>query len=361
MRFLYREADDDDEGAEDPNTNDSLLQDLALESVRFLYDEPGDDETNAGEDDYDCDCDDENEDEYEVDSVASNPFPFKQDYCNNRSYTSPVLDLEDDSQWRYYGYSDKEDDDGSSSTTSDSSDSDDGGILRYGPSEYDTDLTTEQMNEEAEIFTREQLLLMAREVRCESAVKDEDEEEEDEADSSSNSASPVQKSAPQAPLVEAEPLHESVIHPSDSSQNFYASEPETDNDSEGEQSKHEIETAPTLLLHTPTTTNNTNNNNPNIDTMSSTDGSPTRTVPPVPQFSRSTVGGSKAQPTAHPNPFEVDDLIFESRFESGNLGRAIKITPTYYELYLRPDMYTNRHTQWFYFRVKNTKAKVVYR
>ncbi|XP_055525554.1 cytosolic carboxypeptidase Nna1 isoform X2 [Wyeomyia smithii] len=78
-------------------------------------------------------------------------------------------------------------------------------------------------------------------------------------------------------------------------------------------------------------------------------------------YTRSTVGGSKAQPTAHPNAFEPDDLIFESRFESGNLGRAIKITPTYYELYLRPDMYTNRHTQWFYFRVKNTKAKVIYR
>ncbi|XP_035896702.1 cytosolic carboxypeptidase 2-like isoform X2 [Anopheles stephensi] len=78
-------------------------------------------------------------------------------------------------------------------------------------------------------------------------------------------------------------------------------------------------------------------------------------------FSRSTVGGSKAQPAAHPTPLDPDDLVFESRFESGNLGRAIKITPTYYELYLRPDMYTNRHTQWFYFQVKNTKAKVVYR
>ncbi|XP_049544820.1 LOW QUALITY PROTEIN: uncharacterized protein LOC125956708, partial [Anopheles darlingi] len=83
--------------------------------------------------------------------------------------------------------------------------------------------------------------------------------------------------------------------------------------------------------------------------------------PPRPQFSRSTVGGSKAQPAAHPTPLDPDDLVFESRFESGNLGRAIKITPTYYELYLRPDMYTNRHTQWFYFQVKNTKAKVVYR
>uniref|UniRef100_A0A675B3V6 Peptidase M14 domain-containing protein n=1 Tax=Anopheles darlingi TaxID=43151 RepID=A0A675B3V6_ANODA len=79
------------------------------------------------------------------------------------------------------------------------------------------------------------------------------------------------------------------------------------------------------------------------------------------QQHRSTVGGSKAQPAAHPTPLDPDDLVFESRFESGNLGRAIKITPTYYELYLRPDMYTNRHTQWFYFQVKNTKAKVVYR
>ncbi|XP_058064463.1 cytosolic carboxypeptidase Nna1-like [Anopheles bellator] len=78
-------------------------------------------------------------------------------------------------------------------------------------------------------------------------------------------------------------------------------------------------------------------------------------------FSRSTVGGSKPQTAAHPSPLDPDDLVFESRFESGNLGRAIKITPTYYELYLRPDMYTNRHTQWFYFQVKNTKAKVIYR
>lgn len=79
------------------------------------------------------------------------------------------------------------------------------------------------------------------------------------------------------------------------------------------------------------------------------------------QFSRSSVGGSKYLLSAHPSPFEPDDLIFESRFESGNLARSVKITPTYYELYLRPDMYTNRHTQWFYFRVKNTKAKSIYR
>uniref|UniRef100_A0A336MBI9 CSON013163 protein n=1 Tax=Culicoides sonorensis TaxID=179676 RepID=A0A336MBI9_CULSO len=77
-------------------------------------------------------------------------------------------------------------------------------------------------------------------------------------------------------------------------------------------------------------------------------------------FSRSAVGGSKYLLSCHPT-LEPTDLIFESRFESGNLAKAVKITPTYYELYLRSDMYTNRHTQWFYFRVKNTKKNVVYR
>lgn len=32
-----------------------------------------------------------------------------------------------------------------------------------------------------------------------------------------------------------------------------------------------------------------------------------------------------------------------------------------YELTLRTDMYTEKHTQWFYFRVRNMKAGVTYR
>lgn len=80
------------------------------------------------------------------------------------------------------------------------------------------------------------------------------------------------------------------------------------------------------------------------------------------QFSRSSVGGSKYLVNAHTNVTpEGCDLIFESRFESGNLAKAIKITPVYYELYLRPDLYTNKHTQWFYFRVTNTRKEVPYR
>lgn len=82
----------------------------------------------------------------------------------------------------------------------------------------------------------------------------------------------------------------------------------------------------------------------------------------LPQFSRSSVGGSKYLLSCHPNPQpDIEDLVFESRFESGNLAKAVKITSGYYELYLRPDMYTNRHTQWFYFRVSNTRKNVNYR
>ncbi|KZC06993.1 Cytosolic carboxypeptidase NnaD [Dufourea novaeangliae] len=55
------------------------------------------------------------------------------------------------------------------------------------------------------------------------------------------------------------------------------------------------------------------------------------------------------------------DLRFESRFESGNLSKVVKITDTYYQLYLRKDLYTQRHTQWYYFRISNTKSRTTYR
>lgn len=77
------------------------------------------------------------------------------------------------------------------------------------------------------------------------------------------------------------------------------------------------------------------------------------------QFCRSAVGGS-ACTQAHSSQ-DTSDLIFESRFESGNLAKVVKITSTYYELSLKSDMYTNRHTQWFYFRIENTKKDIKYR
>ncbi|XP_048523203.1 cytosolic carboxypeptidase 2 isoform X1 [Dendroctonus ponderosae] len=77
-------------------------------------------------------------------------------------------------------------------------------------------------------------------------------------------------------------------------------------------------------------------------------------------FSRSSVGGSRYLLSSNICP-EDDSLRFESRFESGNLARAIRITPNYYELHLRADLYTNRHMQWFYFRVTNMKRNFLYR
>ncbi|KAG8431546.1 hypothetical protein GDO86_018315, partial [Hymenochirus boettgeri] len=56
-----------------------------------------------------------------------------------------------------------------------------------------------------------------------------------------------------------------------------------------------------------------------------------------------------------------NDLQFESRFESGNLQKAVKVGMYDYELTLRTDLYTSKHTQWFYFQVKNTRKRVPYR
>ncbi|XP_030246167.1 cytosolic carboxypeptidase Nna1 isoform X2 [Drosophila navojoa] len=83
---------------------------------------------------------------------------------------------------------------------------------------------------------------------------------------------------------------------------------------------------------------------------------------PQMQFSRSSVGGAKYVSNCHPmNAEEYESLEFESRFESGNLAKAVQITPTYYELYLRPDLYTSRSKQWFYFRVRHTRRNMLYR
>ncbi|KAJ6665588.1 hypothetical protein lerEdw1_003431 [Lerista edwardsae] len=54
-------------------------------------------------------------------------------------------------------------------------------------------------------------------------------------------------------------------------------------------------------------------------------------------------------------------LLFESRFESGNLQKAVRVGKYDYELTLRTDLYTSKHTQWFYFRVQNTRKEVTYR
>lgn len=48
-------------------------------------------------------------------------------------------------------------------------------------------------------------------------------------------------------------------------------------------------------------------------------------------------------------------LVFESRFESGNLNLAVKVSDNEYNLILQNDINTNGHTQWFFYRVGNTR------
>ncbi|KFP25686.1 Cytosolic carboxypeptidase 3, partial [Colius striatus] len=57
---------------------------------------------------------------------------------------------------------------------------------------------------------------------------------------------------------------------------------------------------------------------------------------------------------------EDNTLIFEARFESENLQKVVKVTEFEYELTLRPDLHTSRHTWWYYFQVSNTRARLPY-
>ena len=52
-----------------------------------------------------------------------------------------------------------------------------------------------------------------------------------------------------------------------------------------------------------------------------------------------------------------DHLRFESRFESGNLRKAIRRGGNNsYDLLITPDINTSGHHQWFYFRVAGMRA-----
>ncbi|KAL0226593.1 hypothetical protein P9112_013917 [Eukaryota sp. TZLM1-RC] len=54
-------------------------------------------------------------------------------------------------------------------------------------------------------------------------------------------------------------------------------------------------------------------------------------------------------------------LQFESRFESGNLRRAVQVYPFEYDLILKPDTETRGHTQWFYFSIRNLIPNQTYK
>ncbi|XP_049638411.1 cytosolic carboxypeptidase 3 [Suncus etruscus] len=79
-----------------------------------------------------------------------------------------------------------------------------------------------------------------------------------------------------------------------------------------------------------------------------------------PCFVYSRVGGNRT-PLKQPLDNCDDTLIFEARFESGNLQKVVKVADREYLLTVRPDLFTNKHTQWYYFQVTNTQAGVPYR
>lgn len=54
-------------------------------------------------------------------------------------------------------------------------------------------------------------------------------------------------------------------------------------------------------------------------------------------------------------------LIFESRFESGNLRRAVQVGENEYDLILKYDYGTSNYTQWYYFKVSNTQKDTTYK
>ena len=56
-------------------------------------------------------------------------------------------------------------------------------------------------------------------------------------------------------------------------------------------------------------------------------------------------------------------LQFESRFESGNLWRALRISPTEYDLLIDVDINNefSKNNQWFYFRVTDMQSDTPYR
>ncbi|XP_054548661.1 cytosolic carboxypeptidase 3 isoform X3 [Talpa occidentalis] len=79
-----------------------------------------------------------------------------------------------------------------------------------------------------------------------------------------------------------------------------------------------------------------------------------------PCFVYSRVGGNRT-PLKQPVDNCDHTLMFEARFESGNLQKVVKVAEYEYQLTVRPDLFTNKHTQWYYFQVTNTQAGIIYR
>jgi hypothetical protein len=87
--------------------------------------------------------------------------------------------------------------------------------------------------------------------------------------------------------------------------------------------------------------------------------------------SNSAAGKGLMSRAATPVPYQVPaggtgpsfehTLTFDSEFESGNILRAVQRGDANYDLFLRADLHTAGHTQWFYFSVANTHPQALVR
>ncbi|NWR58333.1 CBPC4 carboxypeptidase, partial [Bucorvus abyssinicus] len=64
---------------------------------------------------------------------------------------------------------------------------------------------------------------------------------------------------------------------------------------------------------------------------------------------------------SHSSPGAPGSLTFFSKFESGNLRKAIQVREFEYDLIMNADVNSNQHHQWFYFEVRDMKLAVPYR
>lgn len=58
----------------------------------------------------------------------------------------------------------------------------------------------------------------------------------------------------------------------------------------------------------------------------------------------------------NPKLKDPGELVFDSKFESGNLDMVIKRRDLEYDLFMRVDTNTKGHHQWFYFSVANNAS-----
>ncbi len=72
------------------------------------------------------------------------------------------------------------------------------------------------------------------------------------------------------------------------------------------------------------------------------------------------IGNSIRKNSNRGSRFSVPALRFESRFESGNLRKAVRTGEREYDLILTPDVSTAKHHQWFYFEVAGMEAAAKY-